>query len=152
MTRGRFNFILNKSHRLMIVRPIGDLAGDVFAERVIASYSAVEAPWRYNRILDFRRHEGVVGEADRHAIIDAWQSMTAGKIYHANVARLPRDPDVQFRVPTTSVPFPNETVCLFADYHEAVGWLLAFDKTNYLRALGPIEPSRLITDNRVKHM
>ncbi len=45
-----------------------------------------------------------------------------------------------------SPQFPNETICLFSDYHEAVGWLLEDDRDAYLSGLGAVQTRRRDAD------
>lgn len=144
MTRSRFAFIQDKDNRLLIVRAIGDLPGDVLADNIIEAYRSVEAPWTYGRIIDLRRHTGFVSDADRGRIAAAWAEITAGVDYHAHVAMLMHDSYERLRLPRISADFPRETICLFTDYHEAVGWHLAADRGAYLDALGvgPAPPAR----------
>ena len=135
MKRNRFNFIQDEKSRLLIVRPIGDLPGDVFARNVIEAYSRVEAPWTYNRIIDLRRHDGYVSDGDRGRIAAAWAEITAGITYRAYVAMLMHDALEARRLPQIHADFPHETICIFSDYHEAVGWVLAADQADYLAGL-----------------
>ncbi len=139
MTRTRFVFIQDKDNHLLIVRAIGDLPGNVVADNIIEAYRSVEAPWTYRRVIDLRRHTGYVSDGDRGRIAAAWGEITSGVVYHAYVAMLMHDSYERMRLPKISADFPNETICVFMDYHEAVGWLLAPDRDGYLKGLG--EPS-----------
>ncbi len=136
MTRIRFAFIHDKDNLLLIVRPIGDMPGDVVADNIINAYRSVEAPWTYSRVIDLRRHTGYISNGDRGRIAAAWAEITAGIDYHAHVAMLMHDPYEQSRLPKISADFPHETICIFTDYHEAVGWHLATDRGQYLKTLG----------------
>lgn len=135
MTQSRFVFIADEDNRLMTVRAIGDMQGDILADNIIAAYRTVASPWTYNRIIDLRRHTGFVSDADRGRIATAWAEITAGVDYHAHVAMLPHDAYERLRLPLISADFPHETICMFTDYHEAVGWLLAADRDQYLNGL-----------------
>ncbi len=142
MTRSKFVFIDDKDSLLLIVRAIGDMPGDVLADNIIAAYRSVKAPWTYGRIIDLRRHTGYVSDGDRGRIARAWAEITAGVEYHAHVAMLMHDPYERLRLPKISNDFPKETICLFSDYHEAVGWHLAADRDQYLQGLGDCPISR----------
>lgn len=122
--RTRFNFIEDNVSRILVVRPIGDLPSKAFADHVIEAYSSVEQPWTYNRIIDLRRHHVYVTNDDRAGIAKAWAGITAGIQYQAFVAMLMRDTFEKLRLPEISVDFPNETVCLFNEYQDAVSWLI----------------------------
>jgi len=139
--QSRFNFIEDKENRLLIVRPVGDIPGDLFAQHVIEAYRGVEMPWTYNRIIDMRRHTGHVEDKDRGAIAKVWAELTAGISYRAYVAMLMRHTYEKVRLPQISTDFPNETICVFNDYHEAVGWVLAPDRMQFLAGHGDAPPT-----------
>ena len=132
----RFSFHVDRENGFLVVRPIGDMSGPDMAARVIEAYQSVVAPWTFGRIIDLRRHTGYVAMEDRALIANAWAEMTAGIAYHAHVAMVVRDSYERLRLPEVSAQFPNETICYFLDYHEAVGWILASEKAKYLSDLG----------------
>ena len=134
-TRRSLNFIVSNAHGFLVVRPIGDLVPDDLADAIIEAYKSVEAPWRYNRIIDFRRYKGYLGDDFRAAIGRRWADMTAGISFHSFIAVVFRGAHEKFRRPETTSAFPSDTLCYFTDYHEAVGWLLAEDKDAYLASL-----------------
>lgn len=128
----RFNFFVDDDRKVIIIRPIGDMPGSVFVERLFAAYADVTAPWTYGRITDFRRFEGYLDNSDLAEIARRWVEMTVGVTYHAYVAVVSTDAVDRLRIPAVSPQFPNETICLFTDYHEAMGWLMAPDREAYL--------------------
>jgi hypothetical protein len=141
-SRTRFNTFIDDAHGFLVVRPIGDLPGPEFAARVIDFYRSLEAPWRYNRIIDGRRHDAYMTDQDRATIAEAWAGITSGIDYRALVALVVRDRWEKLRLPEISAQFPNETVCCFCDYHEAVGWVLSQDRQQFLSNLGQVPVRR----------
>ncbi len=142
----RFNFFVDNERMVIIIRPIGYMPGSYFVEKLFDAYSKLEAPWRFGRINDFRRFDGHFSPEDLDAIAQGWRELAGGQSYHANVAVVSQDPLAKLRVSFASPQFPNETICVFSDYHEAMGWILANNQTAYLAGLGALSPSRR-TDN-----
>ncbi len=140
--RYRFNFIVNDDDRIIIVRPIGDIPGAMLVDLLLNAYSNVTAPWTYNRVNDFRRYEGYLEDVHLAELARRWSEWTAGISYHSHVAILPRHAFEKLRLPEISPQFPNETICFFGDYHEAVGWVLSADRGNFLAGLGKLGPPR----------
>ena len=134
----RLNFFVDTERMMIIIRPIGNMPGPVFVEQLFAAYAKVEAPWSYARLNDFRRFTGFLDERDLIEIATRWVKLKGRVKYKAFVAVVSLDAHDRVRLPSASKRFPQETICLFTDYHEAVGWLLASDKGRYLDGLEPL--------------
>ncbi|MBP2159091.1 MULTISPECIES: hypothetical protein [Asticcacaulis] len=143
MTSGpKFNTFIDEAHRFLVIRPIGAMFGAELVERVMQLYRSLKAPWTYNRIVDLRRYDGHITTADLDNAAAAWEEISAGIDYRLSVAMVVRDAYEKLRLPEISERFPNETICYFSDYHEAIGWILAEDHSRYLDGLGPIPQRR----------
>lgn len=123
----RLNVFVDEERKVLIFRVIGAMPSAEFTERLYAAYDTLDRPWRWARIMDFRRFEGLIAFADVEEMARRWQVITAGDNYHSKVAVVSADPLDKARVPTASPLFPNETVCHFSDYHEAMAWVVAKD-------------------------
>jgi hypothetical protein len=123
----RLNVFVDEDRRVLIFRLIGAMPSAEFVERLHTAYATIERPWAWSRVMDFRRFEGLIEFSDVEEMARRWQEMTAGEVYHARVAVVSTDPLDKARVPTASPLFPNETVCYFSDYHDAMAWVLASD-------------------------
>lgn len=145
--RSRLNVFTDHANGLLIVRPIGIMAGFDFVERLVEAYNHIDRPWLYNRLVDLRRFEGELSDADCDGFARAWARLTAGVTYHAYIASVVNDRHDGLRQPERSEHFAHETVCFFRDYHEAIGWLLAEDRDDYLAGLGdmPAAPANDIS-------
>lgn len=138
----RFNFFCDPEKRLIIVRPIGDMPGTEFVDRLFEAYKPIDRPWTYRRLNDFRRYEGVLSKADLTAMSARWAELTGDRDFETFVAVVSHDHYVKQRMPKVSSQFPNETICLFTGYHDAIGWLMADDKDAFLRSIDPLAPPR----------
>ena len=145
--RYRLNVIVDEANKLIIVRPIGDMPAMAFVAQVFERYHALSEPWSYRRVNDFRRFEGYLDDDALSEIARRWTELTAGIAYRANVAVVTADARDHIRLPAVSPQFPNETICVFTDYHEAVGWLLSETPDTYLAGLAKV-PSR-VEDSRI---
>ncbi len=142
MTDSRFAFIHDKDNLLLIVKPIGDMPGDVVAEK---SSLPILALTRLGPIAESSicADIPVISETETEAA----SSRPGLKIRPASTTmpmlRCMHDPYERLRLPKISADFPHETICRFTDYHEAVGWHLAADRGQYLETLGdcPSQPA-----------
>ena len=123
----RLNVIADHDRKIIIFRVIGPMPSVEFAERLFETYEAMEAPWTYSRIMDFRRFEGLVDFAVVEDIARRWAALCAGRMIHSRVAVISLDALDRARVPAASPMFPNETICHFSDYHEAMAWITSPD-------------------------
>jgi hypothetical protein len=123
MSAYRTNFFVDKDRNILIFRVIGAMPSAEVVEALFAGYATVEAPWTYNRLMDFRRFEGLVDFADVERISTRWAEMIRECDYQSKVAVVSHDALDKVRVPTASPLFPRETLCHFSDYHEAMAWL-----------------------------
>ena len=139
--RYRLNFIVDEAAKLVIIRPIGDMPAMEFVEQVFARYSTMAEPWNWRRVNDFRRFEGFLDQAALTEIARRWAELTQGITYTARVAVVTIDPLDHIRLPAVSPQFPNEIICVFSDYHEAVGWLLSETPDTYLAGLAEVRQS-----------
>lgn len=146
----RLNFIVDEAHRLVIIRPIGDMPAMDFVDQLFDGYRNLDKPWTYRRVTDMRRFEGFIDQEAIDEIARRWNEITAGVTYSAKAALVTTDPLDRARLPTVSPQFPCETICLFADFHEAVGWLLSETPDDYLAGLAemrrPEDDSRIIIE------
>jgi len=138
--RYRLNFIVDEAHKLVIIRPIGPMPAMEFVEKAFENYCGLHEPWTYRRVNDFRRFESFLDQPALSEIARRWAELTAGITYRARVAVVTNDPLDRIRLPAVSPQFPNETICLFSDFHEAVGWLLAEAPDAYIAGLGAVQP------------
>lgn len=131
----RMNVFVDDHRKVMVLRVIGPMPGNEYAERLFEAYAGIPDPWNYARLMDFRRFEGEIGFQDVDAIASRWNAITTGLVYHSKVAIVSDNPLDAVRVPAASPQFPNETICHFRDFHEAMDWLTASDAEGEARAL-----------------
>jgi len=124
-TGPRFQHFIDQDHKVLVVRVIGDMPHSEMADNLFDVYAKLGDPWNWSRIIDFRRFEGVVTIADIEDVAQRWAELTRGQEYRSKYAVVSLDPLEKLRVPAASALFPNETVCHFSDYHEALAWVRA---------------------------
>lgn len=135
--QGKLVFMIDPDIQIIVIRPIGPLSGPDFVQQLFLNYARVDKPWTYGRLNDFRRFEGHLSDTDLKAIAKGWQRLARGVNYHAHVAVLTNDPLGTYRIPAVSPMFPNETICLFTAFAEAMGWLRSMDRSAFLASLAP---------------
>jgi hypothetical protein len=128
----KLNIFVNEARKIIIVRPIGPLPGSEFIDEVFKACAKIEAPWEYSRLNDFRRLETTLADDDVKDMAARWAKITQGHAYPTRVAVVRLDSWNEVRLPNISPLFPNDTICVFTNYHEAMGWLMAKDSDAYL--------------------
>jgi hypothetical protein len=137
----RSNIYVDAARKIIIVRPIGPLSASEFIAEVFRACAKIEAPWEYSRLNDFRRLETTFTEDEVQEMAARWAEITQGHSYPTRVAIVRLDAWNEARLPNFSPLFPNDTLCAFTDYHEAMGWLIAADPSTYLAHIrsNPVE-------------
>ncbi len=144
----RFHRFIDTDRRVIVFRPIGPLAPETFVDEVFAALGELAAPWTYNRLFDLRRWDERLRPETVKAMAGRWAALTEGQIFHARIAVVSFDPTVTIRVPAATGHFPDEIICHFTDYHEAMDWLLSIDPAGYLIEARQHAPNRAI-DGRI---
>ena len=144
----RLVFFVDEERKVIIIRPIGDMPGAEFIDKAFEGYERLTKPWLYSRLNDFRRFDGRLSDDDLAEIARRWRLLVGDEHYHANVALISLDPFTRIRLPLVSPQFPNETICLFTDFHEAMGWLLSSDREAYLDEVRQL-PVQARVDERI---
>src|SRR3569623_2532866 len=119
----RFQHFIYQDGKVIVMRIIGAMAHADVVERLFAVYDAIPEPWTWQRIIDLRRIEGVLTFADIEDEARRWAQYTEGRTYRSKYAVVSTDPLEKARVPAAIPLFPNEIVCHFSDYHEALKWV-----------------------------
>ncbi len=140
--RDRVNVIVDDQNKLITIRPIGVLPRSEFVDQVFEHLANVEHLGSYSRVRDLRRWQGELDRETEDEISRRWAKATDGQFGETLIAVVTADPTDMLRTPRQSAAFPQETRCDFTDYHEAVGWLLADDRSAYLAGLGQLPVRR----------
>lgn len=128
----RLVFFVDMERRILIARPVGHATGAEFVAKLFEAYATVDAPWTFRRLHDHRRFEGTFDAVDQEEYLVRWAILAEGQTYHTDVAVVELMANDTMRHATPSPVSANEQICYFTDYHEAMGWLLASDKSAYL--------------------
>lgn len=108
---------------LIVFRMTGPIDSRKLIERWIEVYSEIAEPWRFNRLMDYRRAEGIV-DYDELARFAAWWRDRIGSIdVMSRVAIVVNNPLDLARVNTISHEFPRDVRRSFMTLDEALNWL-----------------------------
>lgn len=144
----RFHRFVDTDRRVIVFRPIGHMPIDDFIDSVFTALADIAEPWTYNRLFDLRRWDERLRPEAVQAMAERWACLTEGQIFHARIAVVSFDPSVTIRAPAATGQFPDEIICHFADYHEAIEWLTAIDPAGYLIEARQHAPNRAV-DGRI---
>jgi len=124
MSRGfHISVQMDEAQKLILFRMTGEIDSHSLVEKWIAVYSEIAEPWRYNRLFDYRRAQGIV-EYDQIARFAAWwDQRTHGVDYHGKVAVIVNNPLDLARVNTVASHFPRDVRRAFMTLDEGLSWL-----------------------------
>ncbi len=124
MAEPTFTYDVDPGKWLITLRLFGREPSAHYAEQIIAAYHAVPEIWRYNRLIDHRKFDGMIVLEDLKRMSAAWQALAAGQDAHPRVAFLTRNPLTHARTAAHGDVFPGQTRRPFTSVAEAMTWLL----------------------------
>jgi len=122
---GRMQFYVFENERLITIRVIGDMSGPDFIRKLFEHLDTVQAPWTYNRIMDFRRFTALLSADDIESMGNAWTKRIPPDVPRTKLAIVSKDADDKGTQPTISPSAPSRVVRHFCRYHDAVSWVLS---------------------------
>jgi len=97
----------------MVVRPIGPLVGSDFAARVVEFYHSLDSRRMFNRIIDPRRYDSFICNADLDHITSGWARITPGVDYRTKVTMVVRDAHEKLLLAEVSARFLSAISAIF---------------------------------------
>ncbi len=122
---GRMQFYVFETERLITIRVIGDMSGPDFIRKLFEHLDTVQAPWTYNRIMDFRRFTALLLADDIEAMGKAWTERIPTDVPRTKLAIVSKDAVDKGTQPTISPTAPSRVVRHFCRYHDALSWVLS---------------------------
>ena len=132
MIRARIAFRAEPANRLIVVRYIGALDGEVLVHELMAHFRATDAAWEYDCIFDLTRHEGVVQASHNEDLGRQWLEVTQGRDAGRMSAIISTDPLVHSRLRGSQTMFPHRTLAVFNTIDEGKAWI-ALERARILK-------------------
>ena len=101
----------------------GQIDSHVLVDRYIEIYSAIDAPWTYDRVFDYRRSDGIVEYADIDRIAGWWAEHIAPDSPRTRVAIIVNNSLDLARARGVSDQFPKDDRQSFLSLDDALSWL-----------------------------
>ncbi|MDI7774811.1 hypothetical protein [Asticcacaulis sp. EMRT-3] len=114
---------IDEDERLIVFRMSGLIDSRILIDRWIDTYSGLAEPWLYNRLLDYRRSEGIVEFDEIIRFAHWWDERTAGVDYTSKVAVIVNNSLDLVRVNVVSRQFPRDIRKSFMTLDEGLSWL-----------------------------
>lgn len=124
MPRGfRISARVDEDQHLIVFNISGDIDSKALIDKWIETYAGLEKPWQYDRLLDYRRADGLVdvNELERFAVW--WEDRTLGVNYSLKAAIIVNNPLDARRVHTVDGLFPHDIRESFGSLDDALTWL-----------------------------
>ena len=128
MSRGfHISVQMDEAQKLIVFRMTGEIDSHALVEKWIAVYSEIAEPWRYNRLFDYRRAQGIVEYDQIERFAAWWDRRTHGVDYLGKVAVIVNNPLDLARVNTVAPQFPRDIRRAFMTLDEGLSWLTEAD-------------------------
>ncbi|WP_155908362.1 hypothetical protein [Asticcacaulis sp. YBE204] len=126
---------MNTDLKVIVIRPIGYLSAERLIDNLCDRLLATQEVWRFNRLIDIRRFEGELEARDVEKLARQWRSIRGNhrSFAHMAILRLERPYRLYQAGPLSG--FPDETICRFSDFQEAMTWLTTDERIGYLKSL-----------------
>jgi len=124
MPRGfRISARVDKDQHLIIFNIIGEIDSKALVDRWIETYASLEEPWLYDRLLDYRRSDGLVDVNELQRFAVWWKNCTQDIDYSLKAAIIVNNPLDARRVHTVDGLFPQDIRESFNSLDDALNWL-----------------------------
>jgi hypothetical protein len=121
----RLSVTIDETKKLLIGRVLGPMPSRILTEEFLSAYAALEKPWYYNRLIDYRRFTGTVDYADAEYFARQWAEWVKDDAHRSKVAFVTLDPLELARTSTIAHLFPHDIMKGFTSPDEALEWLEA---------------------------
>ena len=124
MPRGfRISTRIHEDERLIVFNISGDIDNKALVDKWIETYASLAEPWLYNRLLDYRRSEGLVDVDELARFAVWWDDRTCGVDYSLKVAIIVNNPLDAKRIHVVDRMFPRDIRESFGSLDDALTWL-----------------------------
>ena len=118
----QFKYHVDETRRLIVFRVAGSIPSAVLIDSFIAAYRSIADPWRYDRLIDYRRYTGLTDFADIETFAERNGEINGGQPPQYKVAVVSSDAFEQARPATTRHLFA-EDIRTFSSMDDALDWL-----------------------------
>ncbi|WP_298333986.1 hypothetical protein [Asticcacaulis sp.] len=119
----RLSVYLDEIHSILIARVFGPIPSAELCDRFIEAYAEIGEPWRYDRLIDFRRYTGHLEDEDRQRFAQTWAEWTRDFHEGRRVAFVTHDAVEEVYIQQDYASFPKDTMRNFYTADEALDWL-----------------------------
>jgi len=123
MARSRITLSLDLDQKLMILRYIGDLAGDEVNLNVMQQLVTVPEVWNFDSMIDMRRYHGTILFSEIEELSASWNGLVQGRDSGKSTAIISDDPLVRARLSSTQSLFPLRVIENFNTFDEGLDWI-----------------------------
>ncbi len=117
------NTQVHEDSRLIVFTIKGEIDSAALIQDWMKTFSALDRPWRYDRLYDYRRSEGLVDFDELTRFAKWWSDLTQGIEYACKIAVIVNNPLDQIRVNLVAKLFPYEERQAFESRGDAMRWL-----------------------------
>ncbi len=121
--QNRISHFVDDANSVLVLRLVGAVPCDLFVEKLRALRAQGEVARIHNRLIDLRHFTGHLDFSGIETYATERSKAIATSTPSSFVAIVSADPLDRARLPTVRALFPNDSLCHFFDYDEALDWL-----------------------------
>ena len=118
----QFKYSVDEARRLIIFRVAGAVPSSILIDSFLTAYQSIPEPWRYDRLIDYRRYTGFADFTDIETFAEKNGELNGGRVRTYKVAVVSTDAFEQARPATMRHLFP-EDIRTFSSMDAALDWL-----------------------------
>jgi hypothetical protein len=121
--RSRITVRLDEERKIILFRVVGDVDGAEIVDTLMKTYAALNEPWHYHRILDMRRHDGLMHICHIDDLRQRWQAMAGEDHNVMRGAVITHNPVSFARIGNVRTSFNNKNIYTFREFEEGMAWV-----------------------------
>ncbi len=127
--RSRFAVTVDRANMILIIRFHSVRNDQESGPDLIDQLAAVENPWLFNAIFDFRRYEADLSRDYLNFLTEKWTAFTRGRDQDRSMALVGGDTDLAFNLKAMLDVMPDRRIGIFDTFDEGLDWIKAGDET-----------------------
>lgn len=119
----RLSLWLDDATNIIVGRVVGPMPSRELCRGFLAAYEKIDRPWRYNRLIDYRKFTGSIDYSEIETFAHIWAGWLKDDPVHTKVAFVTHDAMELVRTQTFRHLFPYDQVQSFDTADQALDWI-----------------------------
>ncbi|MDC7675081.1 hypothetical protein [Asticcacaulis machinosus] len=122
--RSRITVRLDEDHKVIMFRVVGEVDGADIVDTLMKTYESLSEPWQYHRLLDLRRHDGLMHVSHIDDLRCRWQALVGDRVTIPVRGAIITSNALSFaRLPSVRKNFTGKQIHTFHSLDEGMDWV-----------------------------